>query len=72
MKARIYVLETDVSFMFESHRTESKAKMLQIRGEVARAKARASVYGDYTQTKDNDGNDMDEIKSLYQKKVQKK
>ena len=58
--------------MFESHRTESKAKMLQIQGEVARAKARASVYGDYTQTKDNDGNDMDEIKSLYQKKVQKK
>lgn len=72
MKARIYVLETDASFMFESHRTESKAKMLQIQGEVARAKARASVYGDYTQTKDNDGNDMDEIKSLYQKKVQKK
>ena len=58
--------------MFESHRTESKAKMLQIQGEVARAKARGSVYGDYTQTKDNDGNDMDEIKSLYQKKVQKK
>ena len=57
--------------MLENHRTESQIEMLQIQGKVARAKARARVYGDYTQTKDNAGNDIDEIKYVYQKKCKK-
>ena len=34
--------------MMEKQKDEQQGKMLQIQGEVARAKARARVYEDYT------------------------
>ena len=47
-KAKIAELEAEVTFMMEKQKTEQQAKMLQIQGEVAKAKARARVYEDYT------------------------
>ena len=41
-------LEAEATFMMEKQKVEQRAKMLQIQGEVARAKARARVYEDYT------------------------
>ena len=41
-------LEAKATFMMEKQKVEQRAKMLQIQGEVARAKARARVYEDYT------------------------
>ena len=43
--------------------------MSQIQGKVAGAKTRARVHGDYSQTKDNAGNDIDETKYVHQKKA---
>ena len=47
-KAKIAELEAEATFMMEKQKAEQQAKMLQIQGEVARAKARARVYEDYT------------------------
>ena len=47
-KAKIVELEAETTFMMEKQKAEQQAKMLQIQGEVARAKARARVYEDYT------------------------
>ena len=41
-------LEAEATFMMEKQKAEQQAKMLQIEGEVARAKARTRVYEDYT------------------------
>ena len=48
---------------------ELKPKMSQIQGKVAGAKTRARVHGDYSQTKDNAGNDIYETKYVHQKKA---
>ena len=47
-KAKIAELEAEATFMMEKQKAEQQAMMLQIQGEVARAKARARVYKDYT------------------------
>ena len=47
-KAKIAELEAEATFIMEKQKAEQQAKMLQIQGEVARAKARARVYEDYT------------------------
>ena len=46
-KAKIVELEAEATFMMERQKAEQQAKMLQIQGEVASAKARARVYKDY-------------------------
>ena len=45
-KAKIVELEAEATFMMEKQKAEQQGKMLQIQGEVARAKARARVYED--------------------------
>ena len=50
-KAKIADFEADLTFIMEKQKAEQQAKMLQIQGEVARAKARARVYEDYTHIK---------------------
>ena len=47
-KAKIAELKAEATFVMEKQKAEQQAKMLQIQGEVARAKARARVYEDYT------------------------
>ena len=47
-KAKIAELEAEATFMMEKQKAEQQAKMLQIQGEVARAKARTRVYEYYT------------------------
>ena len=47
-KAKIAELKAEATFAMEKQKAEQQAKMLQIQGEVARAKARARVYEDYT------------------------
>ena len=47
-KVKISELKAEATFMMEKQKAEQQAKMLQIQGEVARAKARARVYEDYT------------------------
>ena len=47
-KAKIAELEAEATFMMEKQKAEQQAKMFQIKGQVARAKARARVYKDYT------------------------
>ena len=47
-KTKIVELEAKATFMMEKQKVEQRAKMLQIQGEVARAKARTRVYEDYT------------------------
>ena len=47
-KAKIVELEAETTFMMEKQKAEQQAKMLQIQREVARAKARARAYEDYT------------------------
>ena len=47
-KATIAELEAEATLMMEKQRAEQQAKMLQIQGEVARAKVMARVYEDYT------------------------
>ena len=41
-------MEGEATFIREKQKVEQQAKMLQIQGEVARAKARARVYEDYS------------------------
>ena len=47
-KAKIAELEAEASFLIEKQKAEQQAKILQIEGEVTRAKARGRVYEDYT------------------------
>ena len=47
-KAKIAELEAEATLMMEKQKAQQQAKMLQIQGEIARAKARARVYEDYT------------------------
>ena len=47
-KTKIVELEAEATFMMEKQKVEQRAKMLQIQGEVARAKARTRVHEDYT------------------------
>ena len=68
-KARIPDLEVGATFLLEKQKAENQAKMLQIHKEVARAKARISVYEDYNQTEVN--SEVDEVESnVYERKVQ--
>ena len=45
-KAKIAVLEAESTFIMGKQKAEQQVKMLQIPGEVVRAKARAKVYED--------------------------
>ena len=45
-KAKIAELEAEATFLLEKQKAENQAKILQIQGDVARAKARARVYED--------------------------
>ena len=45
---KIAQLEAAATFMMEKQKAEQWAKILQIQGVVATAKARARVYKDYT------------------------
>ena len=45
-KAKIAELEAEATLMMEKQKAQQQAKMLQIQGEIARAKARARVYDD--------------------------
>ena len=70
-KAKIDELETEATFLSEKQKAENQAKMLQIQGEVARAKARARVYEDYNQMEVN--SEVDEVESnVYEEKVQQR
>ena len=47
VKAKIAELQAEATFMMEKQKAEQQAKMLQLQGEFARAKARDRVYKDY-------------------------
>ena len=47
-KIKIAELEAEATFMMEKQKVEQQAKMLQIQGEVVRAKSKARVCEDYT------------------------
>ena len=49
--------------MLEKQKAENQAKMLQIQGELARAKARARVYEDYSQMEVDVDSEVDEVES---------
>ena len=52
-KAKIAELEAEATFLLEKQKAENQTKILQIQGEVARAKAKARVYEDYNQMETN-------------------
>ena len=70
-KTKIAELEAEAKFLLEKANAESQAKMLQIQGEVARAKARSRLYEDYNQMEVN--SEVDEVESnVYEEKVQQR
>ena len=50
-KAKVAELEAEATLLLEKQKAENQEKILQIQGEVARAKARARAYEDYNQIK---------------------
>ena len=70
-KVRIAKLEAEGTFLLEKQKTENQAKMLQLEGEVVRAKTRTRGYEDYNQMEVN--SEVDEVESnVYEEKVQKR
>ena len=70
-KAKVAELEAEATFLLEKQKAENQAKILQIQGEVARAKARARVYEDYNLMESN--TEVDDVESnVYEEKVQER
>ena len=66
--AKIAELETEATFLLEKQKAENQAKMLQIQGEVVRAKSRARVHEDYNPVEII--SEIDELESnVYEEKV---
>ena len=70
-KAKIAELEAEATFLLKKQKAENQAKVLQIQGEVATAKARARAYEDYNQMEAN--SEVDEVESnVCEEKVQQR
>ena len=70
-KAKVAELEAEATFLLEKQKAENQVKILQIQGEVARAKARARVYEGYNQIEVN--TEVDEVESnVYEENVQQR
>ena len=59
------------NILVRKQKAETRAKMLQIQGENARARVRARLYKDYNQMEVN--GEVDEVESnVYEEKVQQR
>ena len=70
-KTKVAELEIEATFLLEKQKAENEAKILQIQGEVSRAKGRARVCEDYNQMEVN--TEVDEVESnVCEEKVQQR